>query len=425
MRVASQDGIVDGERMITLSKHYSLLLGLDEAWQVVDVDLSLEEQRVEIRLEATAGVPVFCSECGEHRPLKDHAPERSWRHLDTMQFETVLTARVPRTNCLACGVKTCHVPWANPHGRFTLMFEAFAIRVLQAAASTEQARTLLNLSWKSMQRIMDRAVERGLALRELDDVEHVGIDEKSFGRGHDYISVLTDIDESRVLEVTKGRDKEAADGLWEIFTGEQKGNVKAVAMDMWQAFENSAASNVPQAEIVHDRFHISKHLNEAVDKVRRQEHKALMGDGDETLKGTKQLWLFNPENISDEQWDEFKALKDMELKTSRAWAIREQFRWFWEYQHAGWAKKFFGLWYRWASRSRLEPVKKVAKMIKGRLDNILTWFRHRISNGPAEGFNSRIQSIKSAARGFRNFNNYRTRILFFCGKLELLPETSH
>ena len=405
--------------------HYARLLGLDDSWQVVDVELSLEEQRVQVWLEAAPGQAVRCSECGAERPLKDHAPERSWRHLDTMQFETVLITRVPRTNCPECGVKTCSVPWAEPHGRFTLMFEAFAIRVLQAAANTEPARKLLKLSWRSVQNIMDRAVERGLALRELDEVKHVGMDEKSFGRGQDYVSVMTDIDESRVLEVSRGHDEEAANELWDTLSQEQKDNVAAVAMDMWQAFENSAVRHVPKADIVHDRFHISKHLNEAVDKVRRQEHKALKKDGDETLKGTKQLWLFNPENISDAHWEEFEALKDMELKTARAGAIREQFRWFWEYQYAGNAKKFFRLWYQWASRCRLEPIKKVAKMLKPRLANILTWFRHHISNGPAEGFNSRIQSIKSAARGFRNFNNYRTRILFFCGKLELLPQNSH
>ena len=373
--------------------HYARLLGLDDSWQVVDVELSLEEQRVQVWLEAAPGQAVRCSECGAERPLKDHAPERSWRHLDTMQFETVLITRVPRTNCPECGVKTCSVPWAEPHGRFTLMFEAFAIRVLQAAANTEPARKLLKLSWRSVQNIMDRAVERGLALRELDEVKHVGMDEKSFGRGQDYVSVMTDIDESRVLEVSRGHDEEAANELWDTLSQEQKDNVAAVAMDMWQAFENSAVRHVPKADIVHDRFHISKHLNEAVDKVRRQEHKALKKDGDETLKGTKQLWLFNPENISDAHWEEFEALKDMELKTARAWAIREQFRWFWEYQYAGNAKKFFRLWYQWASRCRLEPIKKVAKMLKRRLANILTWFRHHISNGPAEGFNSRIQSI--------------------------------
>jgi len=287
--------------MNTLSNHYAMLLGLDEAWQVKGVELSLEEQRVQIHLEAT-GKQACCSECGEQRSLKDHAPQRTWRHLDTMQFETILTAKVPRTKCPDCGVKTCVVPWAEPHGRFTLMFEAFAIRVLQAAASAEQASILLNLNWKSTQNIMDRAVERGLATRELDDVKHIGIDEKSFRKGHDYISVMTDIDQSRVVDVAQGRDEAAADNLWNTFSEEEKESVEAVAMDMWKAFENSTSKNVPHAEIVHDRFHISKHLKEAVDQVRRQEHKKLKKEGDETLTGTRYLWLRNPENISDEKW---------------------------------------------------------------------------------------------------------------------------
>jgi transposase len=131
--------------------------------------------------------------------------------------------------------------------------------------------------------------------------------------------------------------------------------------------------------------------------------------------------LFNPENLSEDRWIEFEALKDQELKTSRAWAIKEQFRWFWEYRYAGNARKFFDRWYGWAARSRLEPIKKVAKMIKRHVDNLLTYFRHPITNAMSEGFNSRIQSIKSQARGFRAFRNYRTRILFYCGKLNLLP----
>ena len=411
--------------MVTLTEHYERLLGLDGDWQVLDVELVLEEQRVAIQLESVAGASFCCSGCGEKCSLKDHAKQREWRHMDTMQFETVMRARVPRTDCPQCGVKTCAVPWADLHGRFTLMFEAFAVRVLQASSNVEQARQLLGLNWKGLHRIMERAVERGLAKRELDEVEHVGMDEKSFGRGHDYVPLMTDIDGARVLEVSRGRDEAAANVLWSALSGEQKSNVKAVAMDMWPAFANSAERHVPEAEIVHDRFHISKHLNEAVDKVRRQEHKALRKEGDETLTGTKQLWLFNPENLSEENWLVFEPLKQQELKTARAWAIREQFRWFWDYRYAGNARKFFKQWYQWAIRCRLEPVKKVARMLKCHLDRILSWFRHHISNGMAEGYNSRIQSIKTAARGFRNFANYRTRILFFCGKLNLLPSPTH
>jgi transposase len=406
--------------MNKLTEHYRLLLGLGAAWEVSDVSLSLEEKRVEI-LATHVGGPVTCPECGAECTIADHAPERTWRHLDTMQFETRIRARVPRANCAVCGVKTTLVPWAGKHSRFTLMFEAFAIQVIQACGNVKSAAGLLGLDWDSVHRIMERAVDRGLERRELESLQYVGIDEKSFRRGHSYISLLTDLMGHRVLEVVEGHTEEAADGLWEKLPDEHVEQIEAVAVDMWSAFVNSVETNAPQAEIVHDRFHISKHLNDAVDQVRRQEHKALKQSGDDRLKGSKQLWLFNPENLSEDRWLEFETLKNQELKTSRAWAIKEQFRWFWEYRYAGNAHKFFNRWYGWATRSRLKPIIKVAKMLKRHLDNILTYFRHGITNAMSEGFNSRIQSIKSQARGFRAFDNFRTRILFYCGKLDLLP----
>ena len=339
-----------------------------------------------------------------------------------MQFETRLTARTPRANCQVCGVKTCEVPWAGRHSRFTLLFEAFAIQVIQACGNVKNAAALIGLDWDGVHRIMERAVQRGLERRQLESLDYLGIDEKSFRRGHSYVTLLVDLTGSRVLEVVEKRTEEAAHQLWQVLSEEQKEQVEAVAVDMWPAFVNSIETNVEQAEVVHDRFHVSKHLNEAVDQVRRQEHKTLRQAGDQRLTGSKQLWLFNPENLSEDRWIEFEALQDQELKTSRAWAIKEQFRWLWEYRYAGNARKFFARWYGWAARSRLKPIVKAAKMLKRHLENILTYFRHRITNAMSEGFNSRIQSIKSQARGFRAFENFRTRILFHCGKLDLLPE---
>jgi transposase len=411
--------------MSRLTEHYRLLLGLDAAWEVSDVSLSLEEKRVEISLEHRGG-RVECPECGAECSIADHAPARTWRHLDTMQFETRLSARTPRADCKACGVKTIQVPWAGKHSRFTLLFEAFAISVLQACGNVKNAATLLGLDWDSVHAMMERAVQRGLERRELEKLDYLGIDEKSFRRGHSYVTLLVDLTGSRVLEVVEDRTEEAANALWQVLSPQQQEQIEAVATDMWPAFVNSIASNASQAEIVHDRFHISKHLNEAVDKVRRQENKALAKADDDRLKGTKQLWLFNPENMSEDRWIEFETLKDQELKTSRAWAIKEQFRWLWEYRYAGNARKFFAQWYGWAARSQLKPIVAVAKMLKRHLENILTYFRHRITNAMSEGFNSRIQSIKSHARGFRSFQNFRIRILFYCGTLELLPrETTH
>jgi transposase len=338
-----------------------------------------------------------------------------------MQFTTLIRARTPRSNCPEHGVKTTTVPWAAPQGRFTLFFERFAVEVLLASASVSQACGLLGINWDTAQEIMRRAVERGLERRQLEGLKHLGMDEKSFKRGQSYITLLTDLEKSRVLDVVEERTTEAADQLWETLSPEQKQTVEAVAVDMWEPFIRTIQKHVPDADIVHDKFHVSKYLGEAVDKVRRQEHKELLAEGDETLKGTRQLWLYTPQNFSPEQRDEFSALKDLHLKVARAWAAKELFSSFWEYQQEGWARRFFKDWFGWVSRSRLKPLIEVAQMLKRHLNNLLTYLEHRITNAVTEGLNSKIQSLKSAARGFRNFANYRIRILFFCGKLDLYP----
>jgi transposase len=404
-----------------LQKHYALLLGVGSPWEVKAVELRLEEKKVEIELGWQWGAAAQCPECGRECSIHDSAPERIWRHLDTMQFTTLIRARTPRANCPEHGVKTMKVPWAAPQGRFTLLFERFAVEVLLASASVSQACALLGIGWETAQEIMRRAVERGLERRQLEGLKHLGMDEKSFKRGQSYITLLTDLDASRVLDVVPERTSQAADQLWETLSAEQKQTVEAVAVDMWAPFLQSIARQVPEADIVHDKFHVSQYLGEAVDKVRRQEHKELMAQGDETLKGTRQLWLYNPQNLNPEQAEEFSALKDLHLKVARAWAAKELFSKFWEYQQEGSARRFFKDWFGWVSRSRLKPLVAVAQMLRRHLDNLLTYLKHRITNAVTEGLNSKIQSLKSAARGFRNFGNYRIRILFFCGKLNLYP----
>ena len=410
--------------MNDLNAHYRLLLGLDEAWEVQNVDLKLEANEVVIDLRHLGG-KLCCPECQETCSKHDDAPERRWRHLDTMQFATIVTTRVPRSNCPKCGVKTISVPWASKRSGFTLMFEAFAIKVLKAASSVKKAAELLGLSWDATHRLMERAVSRGMARRQEDPVPYVGIDEKSFGRAQDYVSLMVDIDRSRVLEVAKDRTTESCDQLWSSLTETQRGDVLAVAMDFWRAFHNSTRRQAPQAEIVHDRFHISQYLVEAVDLVRRQENKSLRKEGDDSLVGTRQLWLYNLDNLEQEEQERLNALQRAAVKTARAWAIKELFREFWEYSSGAWAKKFFDRWYAWAIRSRLPKIQEVAVMLKKHLSGLLAYFRHPITNARNEGFNSRVQSIKSAARGFRSFANYRIRILFYCGKLDLLPATTH
>lgn len=410
--------------MNELHAHYRLLLGLDDQWLVDDVDLELAEKRVVISLRHGGG-RLTCPECSGECTQADLAPARRWRHLDTMQFETIIEAAVPRSKCSACGVKTVAVPWAGKHSRFTLMFEAFAIEVLQSASSISAATTLLRLGWGTALEIMRRGVERGLKRRTSDPVETIGIDEKSFGKGQDYVSLMVDIEGSRVLEVAKDRSEASCDKLFQSLTDSQRRSIRAVAVDFWQAFGNSIRKQVPDARIVHDRFHISEYLVEAVDLVRRRENRHLRRDGETSLTGSRQLWLYNEENLDREAQGRLESLRRVAMKTARAWGIKELFRHFWTYRSAAWAKKFFARWYAWAIRCRLPPIKKVARMLKKHLAGLLAYFEHPITNAKSEAFNSRVQSIKSAARGFRNFENYRTRILFFCGKLQLEPIPSH
>lgn len=406
-----------------LQAHYGLLLGLVPPWAVLKVDLNLSAKRVVIEVEYPAGERVPCPEpgCGRMCKIKDHRPERSWRHLDTMQFETLVRCRVPRSDCPEHGAKTISVPWAGPRSQFTLLFERFAIEVLLGARSIKKAQELLRISWDQAQRIQELAVERGLARRKLDELEYAGMDEKNFGRGQSYVSVLTDIEEARVLDVVEGRDQESADKLWKTLPETQREKIRAVALDMWDPFMAATRENAPQADIVHDKFHVAGYLSKAVDGVRKKEHRELKQEDSELLKGTKYLWLTNPKNWNDKQRESFRALKNEGLKVGRAWAIKEAFSDFWDYTYEQSATKFFARWYFWATHSRLAPVIETAKTLKRHLPGLLTYLKHRITNAVTEGLNSKIQALKSNARGFRSFANYRISILFHCGKLELYP----
>ena len=189
-------------------------------------------------------------------------------------------------------------------------------------------------------------------------------------------------------------------------------------MDMWPAYMSAARQCVPQADIVHDKFHVSKYLGEAVDALRKQEHRRLSQAGSSPLKGSKWAWLKKYPDGRSAEAVSFRALNQLNLKTSRAWCIKENFSQFWSYRYKGAAKRFFKVWSNNAMRSKLEPVKKVVKMLRHHEQGLLNFSQHRISNACAEGFNSAIQLIKANARGFRNFTNYRARILFHCGKLD-------
>lgn len=401
--------------------HYGRLLGLDTPWEVTRVNLSTTNKRVDIFVDYKESIGP-CPECGVDSPLHDHSPGRVWRHLDTMQFATYLNCDPPRICCRQHGTKTLQLPWAQKHSRFTLLFEAFAIKVTQASRSVQEATSLLGIGWHQLQTIMTRAVERGLQRRSNQEIAWLGMDEKSFRKGHDYISMVNDLEGGRVLDVAEGRDGKVADELLhKALDKHQREMVCAVAIDMSAPYIGSIHRHLPHADIVHDKFHISKHLNDAVDKTRRKEHRKLVKQSDQRLKGTKFLWLRAMEHLSDDAFDQLQGLANAELEVSKAWHIKELFRHFWKRRDGLFARAFFESWYKQALQTGLSEVRKVARMLKKHLENILTYFESYITNATSEGLNSKIQSLKANARGFRNFKNYRTTILFFCGKLDLLP----
>jgi len=401
---------------------YEQILGIPSPWSVERVELKLEEEEVHVFLEHPQQSVWRCAQCGRECALYDHTPERSWRHLDTCQYRTLLHADPPRANCPEHGVHAVRLPWAEPHSRFTLLFERLAIDWLQAASQTAVAKRL-ELSWDEVHAIMERAVARGLKRREAEAIPRIGVDEKAFRKGHKYATLVTDLDQSRVLYVAEDRKQASLDGFWKTLTAEQLASIEAVAMDMWDAYENSVRAHVPQAaeKIVYDKFHVAKHLGDAVDRVRRGEHKVLNAAGDKRLVGSKYLWLRNPDNFTDDQWREFRELRQSNLKTARAWSLKEQAMLLWDYTYPGSAEKHFAWWYRWATHSRLKPMVDKARMLKARLPTILTYLKHGITNATSESLNSKIQWVKYTARGFRNFKNFTTAIYFHCGGLDLAP----
>jgi transposase len=401
---------------------YKHLLGLSEPWTVSRVALDVAGGRVDVWAEHSKKARFRCPDCDRECGLYDHDEERAWRHLDSCQFQTFLHARIPRVRCDEHGVKQARVPWAEPRSRFTMLFERLAIDVLQNM-DTKNAARLLGLSWDEAHHIMARAVKRGVTRRGQVSPELLGVDEKAIATRHQYGTLLNDLGRGCVLEVVKDRRVESLKGCYDSLGKDGLKRVKAVAMDMWQPFIRATREAVPDADdkIVFDRFHISKYLTHAVDLVRRSENRTLVAVSDWRLVGTKHLWLWNEENVPERHQLEFAELKKSRLKTARGWAIKEAFRDFWDLRDEEEGKTFFRHWLRWATRSRLTPMVKAARVIERHLPNVLTYFKHRITNAASEGINTGIALLNSRARGFKNFANFRLSILFRHGGLELYP----
>lgn len=404
------------------SELYRAILGLESPWTVARVSLDVKERRVDVYAEHEKRKTWPCPACGAPCGLHDHDEERTWRHLDSCQFKTLLHARIPRVRCDVHGVLQVRVPWAEPGGRFTALFERWAIDVLQETSVDAGAR-LLGISWDEAFHIMQRGVRRGLARREHRVPKHLGLDEKSIGKGLRFTTVATDIRAGAVIDVAEGRTKESVYRTLGAYSLDELATVEAVAIDMSKTYVSAVRSCIKDADkkMVFDRFHVVQHMTDAVDKVRRGENQKLREEGDDRLVGSRHVWLYGRENIPEKYEASFGDLRNAKLKTARAWTIKEQLRDLWDQPTLREGEVWWTQWFQWASHSRLEPVKKVARMIKANLPNVLTYFTHRITSATNEAINGVIKTLIKRAYGFRSFTNFRTAVLFHCGKLELYP----
>jgi len=409
-----------GER----ERFYAVVLGIQSPWQVSCVELVEETEEVRVLLKiSTTTRRLPCPDCDAQCPGYD-TRSRSWRHLDTCQFKTILQAEIPRVKCPTHGVRQIAVPWAEPGSGFTALMESLVIDWLKEASIKAVSR-LMGLTWDQIDGVMQRAVRRGMARRKEITPTRIGIDETSFKKRHEYVTVVSDHETSDVLYVADNRKQDSLDGFFDQLEPADILRIEAVSMDMWEPYISAIKFYLHDAEkkICFDKFHVAQHLGNAVDKVRRLEHRKLMAEDDRTLVKSKYVWLKNPDNMGNKLATSLARLKTLALQTARAWAIKEHAMCLWHYISRTWARKAWEGWISWAMRSRLEPIKKVARMVRAHLDGIINAIVLRATNAGAESVNSKIQKVKRMACGFRNRDRFRTAIYFHLGGLDLRPAT--
>ena len=395
---------------------FALALGLTKPWYVARNELDTANRQLEIGIDFERGGTFPCPECGQAGCKAYDTEERRWRHLNFFQFETVLSARVPRIDCGSCGKRPVQVPWARSGSGFTLLFEALLLTMVPHMPVAAAAR-LVGEHDTRLWRVIHHYVDQAVATRDDSAVERVGIDETSSRRGHNYISIFVDLDVPRVLFGTEGKDASTVARFAEDLEahGGEPASIKEVCMDMSPAFIKGARESLPNASVTFDKFHVTKIIGDAVDKTRREERP----DHPE-LKGQRYALLRNPETMNDDQLDFVSSLllRKTQLKTARAFHLKLAFQDFY-LQPRSHAETYLKKWCSWASRSRVPAMVAAARTIRNHWDGLLRWFTSKITNGLLEGINSLIQAAKAKARGYRTARNLIAMVYLIAGKLEL------
>lgn len=394
-------------------------LNLSEPWYVKGTEFHTEESAIHIFLDIRKRAKIACPKCGGETKRYGYEPhERIWRHGDCMFYPTLVHCRRPKVFCPNCGVQQVNAPFERKDSRFTLMFEGYAMLIM-ASMPVAKAAKALRCDEKSLTNILNYWVEKAVDERKLDDVKSLAIDETSFKKGHDYVTVIIDAAKRAVIDVEPGKDASTVRKFADKLT-QKDGNceeIKSVTSDMSTAFLSAVEDRFPNAKHTIDKFHVKQLMLKALDDVRKREQKET-SEKQPLFRGRK-LFMIPEKRLTDSQRIALQSLSKQYPKTGRAYRIVSSLDDFYACEDAENAKLMFLALYSWMRRSRLPEMKNTAATLLQHKDHILNYFDDRLTNAICEGINSMIQSAKRAARGFHTFKGFASKIFLVAGKLKL------
>ncbi len=405
-----------------IQKHPRFVYGDIQLWQDGD-RLVLD---VKIRPRATGH--AICSGCGKRRPGYDTLPERRFEFVPLWGIAVFFLYALRRVNCPKCGVKAELVPWAEGKSHLTTTYAWFLARWAKRLSWKEVAE-VFHTSWDSVVRSVKMAVAWGREHRIVEGVSSIGIDEIS-RKSQKYVTLVYQIDAGakRLLWMGRERTKKSLLSFFEWFGEQRSAELRFVCTDMWKPYIRVIAQKAGQAVNILDRFHIMSHMSKAIDQVRATEVKELKAKGERPmLTGTRWCLLKRPANLSESQEVKLRELLSCNLKTVRAYLLKEDLQFFWQYVSPAWAGKFLDAWCKRTMRSRIKPMKKVAKMLRTHRELLLNWFhakRWGVSLGAVEGLNNKARVTTKRAYGFRTYDLLELALYHTLGDLPE-PKSTH
>jgi len=347
-----------------------------------------------------------CGKCGNPGRYRDSRSERQFKHVPIWGIPVMISYSSRRVFCNHCkGIYVETIPWVAGKRRLTTAFACYLATWARILPWLEVAR-LFQCSWGTIASAVDFVVKYGLENRDLSSITHIGIDEISRKKGHQYLTNVYDLKTKSLLWSGEGRDAETLRQFFNFLGEERASQLQGICCDIWRPYIKVIEEKAPNAVLVFDKFHIVRHLMNAVDQVRRDEIQEKGKEHKELMKHTRYIWLKNPWNLTDNQKSRLSALEQLNLKINRAYLLKEAFRNFWSYSKPGWAEKYLKKWFWWATHSRLKPMRDFAWLIRRHEENILSYFKMPIHNGSVEGLNNKAKIISHKAYGFRSAKNY-------------------